>query len=169
MPVDGGVSQDLEETTLHAFMLVQYDCPEVESASVFVNIGIKKYVIINRVYSSVYLLSFLLDHFIFPPLFHSLVEPQLACLAGLKLAYLYSTLKLFLRWVKEGMYDFSGLPMALKVHLSDNDCAVLEQIPAQFPGTLSQLLTELKGLSEVLLHVEAHLVKEVNEQARVIF
>ena len=58
--------------------------------------------------------------------------------------------------------------MALKVHLSDNDSAVLEQIPARFPGTLSQLLTELKGLSEVLLHVEAHLVKEVNEQARVI-
>ena len=145
-------------------MLVQYDCPEVESASVFVNIGIKKYVI-NRVYRSFYQFSFLFSLFSF----HSLLDPQLACLAGLKLSYLYSTLKLFLRWVKEGIYDFSGLPMALKVHLSDDDRAVLEQIPARFPGTLAQLLTELKSLSEVLLHVEAHLVKEVNEQARVIF
>lgn len=103
------------------------------------------------------------------PSFHSLLDPQLACLSGLKLSCLYSTLKLFLRWVKEGIYDFSGLPMALKVHLSEDDCTVLEQIPTRFPGTLAKLLTELKSLSEVLLHVEAHLVKEVNEQARVIF
>ena len=57
--------------------------------------------------------------------------------------------------------------MALKVQLSEDDVATLEKIPAKYPGTPSKLLRELKGLVEVLLHIETHLVKEVNQIAQV--
>ena len=57
--------------------------------------------------------------------------------------------------------------MALKVQLSEDDLATLEKIPAKYPGTPSKLLRELKGLVEVLLHIEPHLLKEVNQIAQV--
>ena len=91
----------------------------------------------------------------------------MARLSSVKLCFLLSTLELFVRWVKEGLYDFNSLPMALKVHLIEEDIAVLEQLPKTFQGTSPQLLVELKGLIDALLHVEAHLIKEVNEQAQV--
>ena len=98
---------------------------------------------------------------------YSLSDTQLACLSSVRLCFLFSTLELFVRWVKEGLYDFNSLPMALKVHLTEEDSTLLEQLPKRFPGTLSQLLVELKELSDVLLHIESHLIKEVNEQAQV--
>ena len=98
---------------------------------------------------------------------YSLSDTQLACLSSVRLCFLFSTLELFVRWVKEGLYDFNSLPMALKVHLTEEDSTLLEQLPKHFPGTSSQLLMELKELSDVLLHIESHLIKEVNEQAQV--
>ena len=41
----------------------------------------------------------------------------------------------------------------------------IDEIPTAFNGTWSQLLSELKGLNEVLIHIEAYLIKEVNEEA----
>ena len=98
---------------------------------------------------------------------YSLSDTQLVCLSSVRLCFLFSTLELFVRWVEEGLYDFNSLPMALKVHLTEEDSTMLEQLPKCFPGTSSQLLVELKELSDVLLHVESHLIKEVNEQAQV--
>ena len=98
---------------------------------------------------------------------YSLSDTQLACLSSVRLCFLFSTLELFVRWVKEGLYDFNSLPMALKVHLTEEDSTLLEQLPKRFPGTSSQLLVELKELSDVLLHIESHLIKEVNKQAQV--
>ena len=98
---------------------------------------------------------------------YSLSDTQLACLSSVRLCFLFSTLELFVRWVKEGLYDFNSLPMALKVHLTEEDSTLLEQLPKRFPGTSSQLLLELKELSDILLHIESHLIKEVNEQAQV--
>ena len=57
--------------------------------------------------------------------------------------------------------------MALKVQLPEDDLATLVKIPAKYPGTPSKLLRELKGLVEVLLHTEPHLLKEVNQIAQV--
>ena len=98
---------------------------------------------------------------------YSLSDTQLACLSSVRLCFLFSTLELFVRWVKEGLYDFNSLPMALKVHLTEEDITLLDQVPKCFPGTSSQLLVELRELSDVLLHVESHLIKEVNEHAQV--
>ena len=65
------------------------------------------------------------------------------------------------------MYDFNSLPLALKVHLVEEDITVLEQLPNTFSGSSSQLLAELKGLIDALIHVETHLIKEFNEQGQV--
>ena len=97
--------------------------------------------------------------------FHSLTVAQTSFLESLPLCFVYASLSLFLRWVKEGFYDFSSLPVALKVHLLQEDSVTIDEIPAAFNGTWSQLLSELKGLNEVLIHVEAYLIKEVNEEA----
>ena len=99
--------------------------------------------------------------------FCSVSDNQLKLLSSTKLPLLFATLELFVGWVKEGLYDFSSLPMALKVQLSEDDLATLEKLPAKYPGTPSKLLRELKGLVEVLLHIETHLVKEVNQIAQV--
>ena len=101
--------------------------------------------------------------------YFSLTKSQISCLEGIKLPYHYSILSLFLSWVKEGLYDFCGLPLSLKVHMSGNDGTILDQLPAQYQGSMSQLLSELKGLNDILLHAEAHLVKTANEQARVSY
>lgn len=97
----------------------------------------------------------------------SLSDSQMSFLERLELSCVYATLSLFLRWVKDGLYDFSSLPVALKAHLSQEDSVIIDEIPTSFGGTLSQLLSELKGLNEVLIHIEAYLIKEVNEESRV--
>jgi hypothetical protein len=136
IPMEEEISQDILDMTLKQFMLNEYDYPTPDITNVFIEIGIK-----------------------------SLSNSQIKCLQSFRLPYLYSILTLFLDWVKDGTYDFSGQPLALKVHLSQEDVSSLDNIIHQFPGSTSHLLSELKGLNEVLLHVEAHLIKEVNEQA----
>lgn len=92
----------------------------------------------------------------------SLTDVQVRQLSSTKLPLLYSTLRLFVKWLKDGLYDFSSLPRALKARPQNLDLDLLDQIPAKYPGDCLDLLTELKGLIEVLLHTEPHLIKEVN-------
>ena len=89
------------------------------------------------------------------------------CLSSINLSNLFSTLELFVEWVKEGLYDFCSLPMALKIQLSEDDLAAIENIPPRYNGFSSNLLAELKGLIEVLLHTEPNLVKEINQISQV--
>lgn len=94
--------------------------------------------------------------------FYSLTDVQVRLLSSTKLPYLLSTLVVFVDWLKDGIYDFSSLPRALKALPQEIDMTSLKQIPAKYPGDCLDLLAELKGLIEVLLHTEPHLIKEVN-------
>ena len=57
--------------------------------------------------------------------------------------------------------------MALKIQLLEKDLAAIENIPARYNGFSSNLLAELKGLIEGLLHTEPTLVKEINQISQV--
>ena len=61
-------------------------------------------------------------------------KSQLACLLSLKLPYLYSTLELFVQWIKDGTYDFHHLPLVMKKHLDGTDLENLQKIPVMFEG-----------------------------------
>ena len=97
----------------------------------------------------------------------SVTDSQVRRLSLIKLPLLFSTLVLFVGWVKDGLYDFSSLPLALKVHLQETDCTTLKQLPTKYPENDTNLLAELKSLVDVLLHTEPHFVKEVNNIAHV--
>ncbi len=51
----------------------------------------------------------------------SLPHNQMARLMKITVPHLYSTLELFVQWVKDGMYDFHRLPYAMKRHISEED------------------------------------------------
>ena len=67
-------------------------------------------------------------------LFYSLSSSQLACLQALKLPYLYSTMELFVNWVKDGIYDFHELPFVMKKHLEPEDEEVLDKLDTNYEG-----------------------------------
>ena len=96
-----------------------------------------------------------------------MTDTQIRRLSSTKLPRLFSTFVFFVDWVKDGLYDFSSLPLALKVHIQENDLAMLNQLPTKYTGSIITLLTEMKSLVDVLLHTEAHLIKEVNELSQV--
>jgi len=53
----------------------------------------------------------------------------------MKLPYLYSTLELFVQWIKDGTYDFHHLPLVMKKHLDDSDLKEkLQNIAVTFGG-----------------------------------
>ena len=52
----------------------------------------------------------------------------MSCLLKLKLPYLYSTLELFVQWIKDGVYDFHQLPIVMKKHLEAEDEKKLREI-----------------------------------------
>ncbi len=52
----------------------------------------------------------------------------MACLENIGLPYLYSTLELFIQWIKDGTYDFHRLPIAMKRHLNEEDKQILEEV-----------------------------------------
>ena len=64
----------------------------------------------------------------------SLFPSQLACLQALKLPYLYSTLELFVNWVKDGMYDFHQLPFVMKQQLEPKDENFLDMLETHYTG-----------------------------------
>jgi len=51
-----------------------------------------------------------------------------------KLSYLYSTLELFVQWIKDGTYDFHHLPLVMKKHLDDSDLAKLKDTALKYKG-----------------------------------
>ena len=67
-------------------------------------------------------------------LFCSLSRSQLASLQALKLPYLYSTLELFVNWVKDGVYDFHQLPFAMKKRLEPEDEEALDKLDTTYEG-----------------------------------
>ena len=97
----------------------------------------------------------------------SISSAQLRCLSSTKLPFLFSTLEFFVEWIKEGFYDFSSLPMVIKVDLAEDDLTKLEQIPIEYPVEISRLMIELKELVELLLHTEPYIVREINKIAQV--
>lgn len=65
---------------------------------------------------------------------HSTTLPQLACLVEMPLLYLFSCLQLFDGWIRDGLYDFAGLPFGLKTQLSSQDLLSIQQIPSKWTG-----------------------------------
>lgn len=59
---------------------------------------------------------------------------QIECLSNLQLANLNHCLNTFVMWMENGMYDFSGLPLTLKVHLQPNTVQALKAIPYEWKG-----------------------------------
>lgn len=97
-------SRDLEEQTVSQFMLKLYGNFK-ESREVLKEIGI-----------------------------HSTTLPQLACLVELPLLSLFSCLQMFDGWIRDGVYDFAGLPFGLKTQLSSQGLLSIQQIPSKWTG-----------------------------------
>ena len=99
----------------------------------------------------------------------SLTDIQEMHLCQIELPFLYSTLTLFTGWLKQGLYDFSSLPLGLKAHMRESDICLLEQLPGKCRevATWLSLLQQLKKLSEVLLHIIPHLIKNLSDLAQV--
>ena len=104
---------------------------------------------------------------VFLSFFHRVSSSQLQCISSTKLPFLFSTLELFVGWIKEGLYDFSSVPMALKAQFKKADLAELEKNHMSYPGPSVDLLTELNELVEALLHAEPYIVKKMNEISQV--
>ena len=96
----------------------------------------------------------------------NLTDTQLACISELPLPAVYSCLQLFVKWIKEGLYDFCSLPFAIKTHITYQDQVSLQQVPIRWAGTPTQLLDEIKAMSDVLSHSETHITKMVNQAAQ---
>ena len=97
---------------------------------------------------------------------NSLKHSQLACLIDLPLPATFYSLRLFVQWIHQGVYDFCNLPLALKAHLPEPDRIFLEQeLRDQWTGTLEELEAEVKQMIEVLKHSENEITKRINEQA----
>ena len=65
----------------------------------------------------------------------------MSCLLKLKLPYLYSTLELFVQWIKDGVYDFHQLPLVMKKHLEAEDEKKLREISANYEGRFIVMCT----------------------------
>ena len=72
---------------------------------------------------------------------YSLSQAQRGCLDGLSLDNLFHTRKLFVGWAEDGLYDFCSLPFGVKKHMNVLDEDSLSQLPDQFEGNLSYVLT----------------------------
>ena len=64
----------------------------------------------------------------------TLCPPQVLFLEALSIAMLFSSFKLLIQWLKDGVYDFHTLPFTLKAHLTKNDHEALLKIPAEWKG-----------------------------------
>ena len=87
---------------------------------------------------------------------------HLQCLEDLPLTATYSCLKLFLRWVDEGYYDYCTLPFPFKVHLSDDQQHAIEEWKG---STIPNLKEELSDLIKVLKHSQQDITCRTNAEA----
>jgi len=101
----------------------------------------------------------------------SLTMPEfkmhLDCLLSLKLPYLYSTLELFVQWIKDGVYDFHHFPLVMKKHLDATDLEKLWNVAVVVGGTavalqdVEALQNGLNTLTNVLIRAESHMRKAI--------
>ena len=77
---------------------------------------------------------------------------QIECLSNLPLANLNHCLNTFFMWMENGMYDFSGLPLALKVHLEPNTVEALKAIPHKWKGVSIFVMCFSNFFSHSFLH-----------------
>ncbi len=54
---------------------------------------------------------------------------------ALQLPDLYSTLKLFVQWIEDGMYDFCELPPDMKKHMNREDEDKILNLSSSLEGT----------------------------------
>ena len=118
----------------------------------------------------------------------NLTAPQLNFLKELRLKDLFHCMAILVQWLEEGLYDFSGLPYALKTQLKEQDVLTLQRIPERWKaeggtcvlltvfcfvscppltGQMKDLLEELRAFSEVLVHSESHFSKMITEVVHV--
>ena len=102
-----------------------------------------------------------------PP--ETLKGSQLGCLIELPLIFVFGCLKQFVKWVAEGFYDFSSLPIAVKTHMAEKDAQFIEQgLWGKWTGSHGDLVAEVKQLTEVLKHCEVDITKKVNEESSAV-
>ena len=61
-------------------------------------------------------------------IYHRLTKPQRKFLEDLLMIDIMKTLQIFVKWLQEGMYDFSSLPFTLKNELEDSHKQKLEAL-----------------------------------------
>ena len=97
---------------------------------------------------------------------HSLKHSQLTCLIDIPLPWVFACFQCFVRWVDNGVYDFCNLPLAIKVHLSEEDVMFFElELREKWTGTTKELESEVKQMIEALKHSENDITRTVNKQA----
>ena len=95
---------------------------------------------------------------------NSLKQSQLKCLMDIPLPSVFACFQRFVRWVDNGVYDFCNLPLAIKVHLSEEDVMFFElELREKWTGTTKELELEVKKMIEALKHSENDII--VNKQA----
>ena len=98
----------------------------------------------------------------------NLIDTQLDCLIYLPLINSANCLLLFANWVNEGIYEFSNVPLTLKVHMSCPDrIAVEENLKQNWIGGIGDLLTEIEQLIDVLKHF-GDITRKTNENLSLI-
>ena len=101
--------------TVYISLLVNYKIMQLKTYLSVKKFFLKSMIIILRAYS----------------LFCSVSPSQLACLRALRLPHLYSSMELFVNWVKDGMYE---LPFVMKKHLEPMDEEVLDMLDTSYEG-----------------------------------
>ncbi len=97
---------------------------------------------------------------------NSLKHSQLTCLLDIPLPSVFACLQCFVRWVDIGVYDFCNLPLAIKVHLSEEDVIFFDlELREKWMGTTKELESEVKKMIEVVKHSENDITRTVNKQA----
>ena len=97
---------------------------------------------------------------------HSLKHSQLTCLIDIPLPRVFACFQRFVQWMDNGIYDFCNLPLAIKVHLSEEDVMFFElELREKWAGTSKELESEVKQMIEVLKHSENDITRTVNKQS----
>ncbi len=102
---------------------------------------------------------------------HSLKHSQLTCLIDIPVPFVFACLQCFVRWVDNGVYDFCNLPLAIKVHLTEEDVMFFKsELRDKWTGSTKELESEVKQMIEVLKHSENDITSTVdNQTARVSY
>lgn len=101
--------------------------------------------------------------------FESFKPSQLVCLIKLPLRYMFNCLQQFVNWIVEGFYDFSNLPFALKMHMTDTDKLFVQRmLKDKFDGNLDDFAKEVIQLIVVLKQSENSVITKLDEDASAV-